>query len=215
MTQPAFCEPTRLVLVRHGVTAWNRELRIQGQLDTPLSPTGALQAQRAAQALMAEGLQQIYSSDLQRAHATASAIAAATGAPLSTQIGLRERGFGQYEGLTHADIEQRWPADAQRWRAREPGFNPTGGEALEAFYARCVQCAATLAARHPGETVALVAHGGVLDCLYRAATGQALYARRTWELGNATINRVLWHGEGFSLVGWNDASHLDGLPLTN
>ncbi len=214
VTRAVFSEPTRLVLVRHGVTAWNRELRIQGQLDTPLSPTGVLQAERAAKALVAEGLQHIYSSDLQRARATATAIAAATGATVTTHSGLRERGFGQFEGLTHADIEQRWPADAQRWRSREPGFNPGGGEALEAFYERCVQCATALAARHPGQAVALVAHGGVLDCLYRAATGQALYARRTWELANATINRLLWHGEGFSLVGWNDAAHLDDLPST-
>jgi 2,3-bisphosphoglycerate-dependent phosphoglycerate mutase len=201
-----------LVLVRHGVTAWNRELRIQGQLDIPLMPTGVLQAQCTAQALAGEGIQHIYSSDLQRAHATASAISAATSAPLLTDAGLRERAFGQYEGLTHAEIEQRWPADAQRWRSREPGFTPSGGETLEAFYERCVGCAAALAALHPGQTVALVAHGGVLDCLYRAATGQALYARRTWELGNATINRLLWHGEGFSLVGWNDAAHLDSVP---
>jgi 2,3-bisphosphoglycerate-dependent phosphoglycerate mutase len=200
-----------LVLVRHGVTAWNRELRIQGQLDVSLSPTGVLQAQCTGQALLSEGIQHIYSSDLQRAHATALAIAATTQAPLATDRGLRERSFGQYEGLTHAEIEQRWPAEAQRWRSREPGFTPSGGETLEAFYERCVHCAAGLAARHPGQTVALVAHGGVLDCLYRAATGQTLYARRTWELANATINRLLWHGEGFSLVGWNDAAHLEHL----
>jgi 2,3-bisphosphoglycerate-dependent phosphoglycerate mutase len=212
LSNTTFSEPTRLVLVRHGVTAWNLELRIQGQLDIALSPTGVLQAQRAAQALAAEGIEHIYSSDLQRAHATALAIAARTAAPLTVDTGLRERAFGQYEGLTHAEIEQRWPADAQRWRSREPGFTPAGGETLELFYERSVRCAAALAARHPGQTVALVAHGGVLDCLYRAATGQALYARRTWELANATINRVLWHGEGFSLVGWNDAAHLEGLP---
>ncbi len=199
------------MLVRHGVTAWNLELRIQGQLDVPLSAQGIQQAQRTAQALADAGLHRIYSSDLQRAHATAQAIAARTGAPLVTEVGLRERAFGQYEGLTHADIETRWPADAQRWRAREPGFTPTGGETLETFYERCVSCAAALAERHRGQTVALVAHGGVLDCLYRAATGQALHARRSWELNNATINRLLWHGEGFSLVGWNDAAHLDGL----
>jgi 2,3-bisphosphoglycerate-dependent phosphoglycerate mutase len=211
MPSASFAEPTRLVLVRHGVTAWNRELRIQGQLDIPLAPEGVLQAERTAQALVGVGITQIYSSDLQRAHATALAIAAATAAPLALDLGLRERGFGQYESLTSAEIEARWPADAQRWRSREPGFTPAGGETLEAFYQRCVRCATALAAQHRGQTVALVAHGGVLDCLYRAATGQTLYARRTWELSNATINRVLWHGEGFSLVGWNDAAHLEGL----
>lgn len=68
----------------------------------------------------------------------------------------------------------------------------------------------TLAARHPGEHVVLVAHGGVLDVLYRAATRQALQAPRTWLLGNAAINRLLWTpGHGLSLVGWGDTLHLD------
>ncbi len=72
--------------------------------------------------------------------------------------------------------------------------------------------ASTLAARHPGQAIALVAHGGVLDCLYRAAAGVALQAPRSWQLGNAAINRLLWHGEGFVLVGWNDSAHLENAP---
>ena len=67
----------------------------------------------------------------------------------------------------------------------------------------------TLAARHPGEQVVLVAHGGVLDLLYRAATGLDLQAPRTWQLGNTAVNRLLWTPEGLTLVGWSDTSHLD------
>ena len=100
----------------------------------------------------------------------------------------------------------------RRWREREPDFAPGGGETLEGFYARCVGCASALAARHPGQTIALVAHGGVLDCLYRAATRLGLQAARSWSLGNASVNRLLWHGDGFTLVGWNDAAHLEGGP---
>jgi probable phosphoglycerate mutase len=59
----------------------------------------------------------------------------------------------------------------------------------------------------------VVAHGGVLDCLYRAATRVALEAPRSWQLGNATINRLLATVEGFTLVGWNDDRHLDGLTV--
>lgn len=201
-------EATRLVVLRHGQTAWNAGLRIQGQLDSPLSETGRWQAERAAHALADAGIVHIYSSDLQRAHDTALPLARVSGAGITLQPGLRERGFGVFEGLTYAEVEARWPEDAQRWRQRAPGFAPGGGETLEAFYARCVDCAAACAARHPGQTVALVAHGGVLDCLYRAATGADLQAARSWQLGNATINRLLWHGEGFALVGWNDDAHL-------
>jgi 2,3-bisphosphoglycerate-dependent phosphoglycerate mutase len=108
-------------------------------------------------------------------------------------------------------VEAQWPDDARRWRQREPDFAPGGGESLTAFYARCVAACATLAARHRGQTILLVAHGGVLDCLYRAATRVALDAPRSWQLGNAAVNRLLHSEAGFTLVGWNDDRHL-GAP---
>jgi 2,3-bisphosphoglycerate-dependent phosphoglycerate mutase len=200
-------------VLRHGQTAWNAEQRIQGQLDVPLSDTGRGGAARAAEALAGEGVAAIYSSDLLRAHATAQAIADATQAPLTRDARLRERGFGVFEGHTYADIEQRWPAEVSRWRRREPGAGPEGGEALEAFYERCVGVVTERAAAHPGQTIAIVAHGGVLDCLYRAAVGVELSAPRSWQIGNAAINRLLFNGERLSLVGWSDEGHLAGDPL--
>jgi probable phosphoglycerate mutase len=199
---------TRVIVLRHGQTAWNADTRIQGQLDIPLDDTGRQQAERLALALADEGLDAIYSSDLLRARATAEPLAQRCGLPLATDMRLRERGFGRFEGLTHAEIGLRWPEDAARWRQREPGFAPGGGETLLQFHARCVPAAAELAARHPGQVIALVAHGGVLDALYRAATRLAPEAPRSWQLGNATINRLLWNGSGFVLVGWDDARHL-------
>jgi probable phosphoglycerate mutase len=199
---------TRLVLVRHGETAWNALLRIQGHTDIPLNATGLWQAQRVAAALADEGLQAVYSSDLQRAATTAAAIAQRAGLAVQHTVDLRERAFGAFEGASFTEIEQRWPEDARRWRQREPAFQPGGGESLLQFSQRCVGAALGIAAQHPGQTIALVAHGGVLDCLYRAATGLALDAPRSWQLGNATVNRLLYTGEGLSLVGWNDNAHL-------
>jgi probable phosphoglycerate mutase len=89
-----------------------------------------------------------------------------------------------------------------------PNSSPIGGESLLTFRDRITRVASELAARHPGELVTLVAHGGVMDVLYRAATRQELQAPRTWQLGNAAINRMLWTPEGFSLVGWSDIAHL-------
>ena len=77
------------------------------------------------------------------------------------------------------------------------------------FYQRVVAAVAALAARHRGQHIAVVAHGGVLDALYRAAARVALDAPRSWQLGNAGINRLLASDEGFVLVGWGDTTHLD------
>lgn len=203
-------EPTRLLVCRHGETDWNVALRIQGSTDIPLNATGLAQAARLGSALAGEGLAAVYASDLARAAQTAAAVGAACGLAVRLDAGLRERAFGRFEGFTFHEIEARWPEEALRWRRREPGFAPGGGESLEAFSARAVGAVRAIAARHPGEAVAVVAHGGVLDCLYRAATRIALDAPRSWTLGNAAINRLLASEGGLALVGWNDDAHLDG-----
>jgi probable phosphoglycerate mutase len=139
---------------------------------------------------------------------TAAAFAQAAGLPVQREPGLRERRFGHFEGLRFDEIEQRWPEQSQRWRRRDPDFGPEGGETLREFYDRCVTVAGQLAARHAGQCIALVAHGGVLDCLYRAATRLDLQAPRTWQVGNASVNRLLHTPQGFMLVGWSDDTHL-------
>ena len=202
-------QATRIIVVRHGETAWNVATRIQGQLDIELNQTGRWQAQRLAQALAGEGLDAIYASDLARARDTARMVACRAGLDLRTETGLRERGFGSFEGLTFAEVEQRFPEQARRWRQRDASFGPQGGETLMAFYQRAVGSVTALAARHRGQHIAVVAHGGVLDALYRAASRVALDAPRTWQLGNASVNRLLASDDGLVLVGWGDTLHLD------
>ena len=200
---------TRIVAVRHGETVWNAEMRMQGQLDTRLSARGERQARRTAAALAGEGIEAIVSSDLVRAAATAAAIADVVGLPVATDSGLRERSFGVFQGWTYAEIDERWPDDAARWRRHDPTFAPAGGESLVAFDARAVAAMTRIATQARGRTLLVVTHGGVLDSLYRAATGVGLEAQRTWQLGNAAINRVLFTGERFTLVGWSDTAHLE------
>jgi 2,3-bisphosphoglycerate-dependent phosphoglycerate mutase len=202
-------EPTRVLAMRHGETAWNVDTRIQGSLDIGLNERGRAQAERLGAALQGEPITAIYSSDLWRAYDTALAISKATGVNIITDVGLRERGFGVFEGKTYAEIGERWPEMALRWRRRDPDFCPEGGESLTMFRDRVLTASQALTARHPGEQIAIVAHGGVMDVLYRAATGQGIQATRTWALGNAVINRLLWVPTTFSLVGWNDTTHLD------
>lgn len=202
-------EATRIIAIRHGETAWNVDTRMQGHLDIPLNDTGLWQARQVAQALADEAIDAIYSSDLQRAWVTASAIAETTGAPLMADQGLRERSFGVLQGRTFAEIEAEDPDLAYRWRKRDPDFAPAEGESLIALRDRITRTTHQIAARHVGQQIVLVAHGGVLDVLYRAATRQDIQAPRTWQLGNAAINRLLWTPDGLSLVGWADTHHLD------
>ncbi len=202
---------TTVLAIRHGETAWNADTRIQGHIDIPLNERGLAQARLLAEALAGEQIDAVYSSDLQRAQQTAAALASSRELPLNLDARLRERHFGVFEGLTWAEIEARHADDSARWRRREPDFAAPGGESLQDFFARAVAAVERIALAHPGQTIAIVAHGGVMDCLYRAASRQPLQAVRTWKLGNAAVNRLLWSSEGPTLVGWNDDMHLDGL----
>ncbi len=202
-------EATRIIAIRHGETAWNVDTRIQGHLDIPLNDTGRLQAQRMARALQDEPITAVYASDLSRALETARHLAQPLGLDVQQEQGLRERHFGSFEGKTFVEIEGLLPEQARRWRQRDPAFTPDGGESLLDLQRRVVETAERLAARHTGELIALVGHGGVMDVLYRAATRLDLQAPRTWALGNTAINRLLWTPEGFTLVGWADARHLE------
>jgi probable phosphoglycerate mutase len=204
---------TRILAIRHGETAWNQQARIQGFLDIGLNDTGRRQAAQLAEALAGETLDAVYSSDLSRARDTAQALASGRGLPLKLDEALRERRFGIFEGLSFAEIETRHPEDCRRWRQRDPDFGPVGGERLCDFYDRCVAAFTRLSEAHPGGAIAVVSHGGVLDCLYRAATQLGLQAPRTWSVANTSVNRVLYTGEGFTLTGWGDVQHLEAPPL--
>jgi probable phosphoglycerate mutase len=201
-------QATRILAIRHGQTAWNADSRIQGHTDIGLDALGEWQAQRLADALAGEQLDALYSSDLARARQTAAPLAARSGVALQQDAGLRERGFGDFEGLSFAQIEQRWPEQAAAWRRRDPEFGARGGEVLRDFRERVVAAVARLARAHRGQHIALVTHGGVLDLLYREATRVPLDAPRTWQLANAGINRLLHSAQGLVLVGWGDVGHL-------
>jgi 2,3-bisphosphoglycerate-dependent phosphoglycerate mutase len=199
---------TRITAIRHGETAWNVDTRIQGQLDISLNEKGRWQADQTGAALASERIDAIVSSDLSRAYETALAIAKPHGMTVQVDQGLREREFGFFQGKTFAEIEAQHPQEALLWRKRVPDFAPQGGESLINFRERVAQCLHRLAAQFSGQHLVIVSHGGVMDILYREATGLDLDAPRSWQLGNASINRVLWNCEHLSLVGWSDTSHL-------
>jgi probable phosphoglycerate mutase len=189
---------TRVVAVRHGETVWNAEMRMQGQLDTALSARGRWQAGRAAGSLAGEGIEAIFASDLERAFDTAQALARRLALPITTDVGLRERSFGVFQGYTYADIDRRWPVEAARWRHHDPDFAPEGGETLREFSARAVAACGRIAAGQAGRSIAIVTHGGVLTALprrhgrhRRAARGPAM-RRSTGCLHAARLRSVGW-----------------------
>lgn len=202
-------EPTRILAIRHGQTAWNAQGLVQGHTDIELDALGRWQAARLARALADTPLSAVYCSDLARARDTAAPVAASHRLRLRLDSGLRERCFGQFEGCSFAQIEQRWPDEARRWRWRDPDWGAPGGEVLRDFSERAQAAVSRLARAHRGECIALFTHGGVLDALYRQAAHMALQALRTWQVPNAGINRLLASDQGLTLLAWGDVAHLE------
>lgn len=204
--------PTTLLLIRHGETAWNAERRLQGHLDIPLNPEGERQARLLAAALASEPLDLIVSSDLMRAQQTAQAIAELRGMPLQVEPGLRERCYGGFEGLLYSEIEARYPCEFAAWQARDiDAILPQGqncGETFRDFFARATDAILALARAHPGRTLALVAHGGVLECAYRLAQGLPLETPRTFKVFNASVNRFVLEEGRLVLTSWGEVGHL-------
>lgn len=202
---------TQLLLIRHGETAWNAEHRIQGQLDIPLSPQGMLQSARLAECLASEPIDAVYSSELSRAWLTAAPLAARLGLEVIAEPRLRERSFGLFEGLTLDEIAARYPAAFAQWRARDLAWRPDGGECGQQLIDRVLSAAADVVARHAGQTVALVSHGGVLDVVYRTARALEWQAPREHQMLNAAINRLTAASPPLvlSIERWSDVAHLE------
>jgi probable phosphoglycerate mutase len=201
-----------IVLIRHGETAWNAERRLQGHIDIALNAEGQRQADALGAALAGEHVDAIVASDLRRALQTAQAVAAGRNLPVRQDPALRERCYGGFEGLLYADIERRFPADFARWQARDSdALMPAGvrtAESFRQFYTRSVNAILGWAAAHPGQSIALVAHGGVLECAYRAAAGLPLETPRSFAVLNASINRFSVDNGKLKLVSWGEVAHL-------
>lgn len=206
---------TELILIRHGETEWNRERRMQGQIDTPLSDLGRAQAEAVGQRLARHPFHRIYSSDLTRAWDTAAAISRASGHDVVPEPRLRECTFGMFEGLTYPEMAQRYPAEHARFLLREDDYAvPGGGESPRQFYERSLGCLEAIAAAHPGECIVVVTHGLVLDTLHRAARNMPLNAKREAPLLNASLNTFRREPQAWIELVWGDVEHLAEVGVT-
>lgn len=203
---------TNIILIRHGETPWNAERRLQGHIDIGLNANGQSQADALGRALAGEPLAAIVASDLDRAHRTALAVAVHHPIAVQNDVLLRERCYGAFEGLLYAEIEQRYPRAYRDWQAREiDSVMPSGAreaESFRRFYERIVAAIGVWAERYRGRSIALVAHGGVLECAYRAAVGMSLDSPRDFPVRNASINRFTFSGGKLALTHWGDVGHL-------
>ena len=203
---------TEIWFIRHGETDWNRQRRLQGWQDIPLNEFGVNQASLLASRMREEARQTpihaIYSSDLQRAHATAVPVSEQLGLRVRVEPGIRERGFGVLEGLDLERIDVLAPEAASAWRSRDPLRALDGGETLGQFQSRVISTVDDIASRHDGERILLFTHGGVLDIIWRHASGVPLNGPRDASLLNVSINRVGVRGRQWEVLDWGDVGHV-------
>lgn len=211
MSHPSNPVATRICFVRHGETDWNVEKRIQGHTDIPLNEKGRAQAVAMSFNAAHVSFKAIYSSDLGRAADTARALAEREGQAVKLLPQLRERHFGIFQGITAAEGEQRYPDSYRLYLARDPHYDFKTGESLHDFAARVAEAVDWMVRHHAGQTIAAVTHGGVLDVLYRKATGRPLSTPRDFKIPNCGLNWFRIDGQGWHLESWADRHHLENV----
>lgn len=203
---------TDLVLVRHGETDMNRELRFQGQVDVALNATGHEQARRVAARLAGEQAHALYASDLLRAQQTAQPIAHGLALRPVAESGLREQSFGRVDGMRVDDIQREHPDAWAGWLRFDEHYAMPEGESTRAFHARVMAAIQRLVGAHPDQTVVIVTHGGVLDMVYRTARSLGLSGPRQSQIPNAGLNRIRAREGTLEILSWADTRHLADLP---
>ena len=222
----------RLLIVRHGETAWNATGRFQGQTDTPLNDVGEAQAEAIADRLAAVELHAIYASDLRRAYDTAAVVAVPHGLDVRADRRLREVNFGAWQGLTYAQIAAQHADALAHWNADRANRRPPGGESLNEVAARLTSLAEDLRKNHDGQpdpitntapstglgadsaaangdrTICLVSHGGTARLLLCVLLAYPLSEYWRFEVDNTALCEIELQDRGPVLIRWNDTHHL-------
>jgi ribonuclease H / adenosylcobalamin/alpha-ribazole phosphatase len=204
--------PTRLLLLRHGVTPLTLEKRFAGIGDPPLTPLGEDQARRAAERLRGDErfgpIDVVLASPLQRTRATAEAVAKQVGVEVLAEPGFRELDFGRLEGLSFAEANEQYPAELAAFLG-SPDVAPPGGETLTALAGRVGEARDRVLARYPHQTVLVVTHVTPIKALVCQALGAPLAAVNRMELGPASLSVIDFYDDGLASVRCvNDMAHL-------
>jgi ribonuclease H / adenosylcobalamin/alpha-ribazole phosphatase len=204
-------KPVRLYAIRHGDTEYARERRFAGSREVPLTALGRRQCEAVAQALAGTFVSAVYASPLGRARESAAPIAAAHKLEVRVEPALREMSFGEWEGLTRADLAVRYPTELEAWRAMPHQVQPPGGERITEVAARVAQSLAALCESHGGETIVVVSHAIVTRLIVLAALG--LGPDRLWSVDASPggITEIEYQDNWITVHRMNTLIHLDGL----
>ena len=203
---------TTILLTRHGQTEWNREERFRGRMDLPLNSTGERQAEALAERLAAFPVSAIYSGPLQRAQRTAEICSHRLGLPYQVLPGLLDVDYGQWQGLSPAEVADRYPEQYRQWRDAPAQVRFPGGESFAEMQARAVAALEDVISPHSGQTVVLVAHMGVNKALLCAVLGLDL--SHYWALRQDTCCLNIFRclaPQRYEIVTLNDTCHMDGV----
>jgi probable phosphoglycerate mutase len=209
---PASGRPTVTLLLRHGQTPYSIDKRFAGRIDIGLTELGASQAAAAAERLAKQGasdpIDAIVSSPLSRARQTAAAVAALTQAPVTVENAFEEADFGEWDGLTFAQAQERFPAAMDAWLASTEAA-PPGGESFAAVRSRVLDGLSRVLAAHAGQTVLVVSHVTPMKVCVAEALGAPLSAVYRMHLDTACLCQIDWYPDGPAVVrSLNDIAHL-------
>ena len=199
---------TRFVVLRHGETHWNLESRIQGHEDSELTPLGVQQARALGERMRGEVFDLLVASDLGRAMSTARRIGEVTGHEVVPDPRLRERNYGECQGLTYGELDHQYPDLFSAVREVDPDVPVPGGETRREFHDRVKAAFDALAREHEGRRLVVVSHGGVLAMLYRAIHSIPLGTPRPIPIRNASYNALAWERGVWTVEAWGDTVHL-------
>lgn len=199
---------TKLILVRHGLTIWNHELRYQGHSDIPLAEEGLQQAEKVAKRLANEQIGAVYASDLGRAVQTAQTIAERHGLPVNLLPALREVNFGLWEGKSYQELTQEYTKDLKNLFDRPADIMIPQGETFQQVKERASAAIRELIAKHPGETIIAVSHGGTIRAILCAVMGLDLNKLWCIKQDNTAVNVLEFYKDKALVSLVNDTHHL-------
>ena len=197
-----------IILIRHGETVWNVEGKMQGHGDSPLTDLGIAQAQAVGERLRHAAFTTLYASDLGRTMDTARYIATVTGHEIVPDQRLRERNVGTFQGITVREAREKYP---DLWHSTDPHTAAPNGESSHELRMRAMDVLDDLASRHPGESIAVVTHGGFLSVALRYILGTPADQQRRFRVFNAAINIIAKAQDDWSIYTLGEIHHLHHL----